>query len=232
LAGDLRKTTIWPGFWSIVGAVSIRTKVMGIATVCILIAALALVWSDYRSTFNMLSNQLQKRGISIAAGLATQGRDSVLTIDQFTLYRLVRNTLHSDEDLTYILVLDTEHNVLVHTFDQSVPLELLGINQLYSEDQYRVQALRTEDGIIYDVAVPILGGQAGAVRVGMSEASIRDEVNQQFIGGLLWVAIVLVIGLYIAYGMAAFLTKPISLDGTRPPGRRMRLAVWVISLKK
>jgi len=183
---------------------------MGIATVCILIAALALVWSDYRGTFNMLSNQLQKRGISIATSLAAQSRDSVLTMDQFTLYRLVRNTLHSDEDLTYILILDAEHNVLVHTFEQSAPLELPGMNQLYSEDQYRVQALRTEDGIIYDVAVPILGGQAGTVRIGMSEANIRTEVNQQFNNGLLWVVIVLVIGLYIAYGMAAFLTKPLS----------------------
>ena len=207
---NLRRATIWSGFWSIAGAVSIRTKVMGIATVCILIAALALVWSDYHSTFNMLSNQLQKRGISIATGLAAQGRDSVLTIDQFTLYRLVRNTLQSNEDLTYILVLDSEHNVLVHTFDQGVPLGLQGMNRLYSEDQYRVQALRTEDGLIYDVAVPILGGQAGAVRVGMSEANIRAEINQQFINDLLWVAIVLVIGLYIAYGMAAYLTKPIS----------------------
>ncbi len=210
MTGDLKSTTIWSGFWPIVGAVSIRTKVMGIAAVCILIAALALVWSDYRGTFNMLSDQLQKRGISIAAGLAAQSRDSMLTMDHFTIYRLVRNTLYSDEDLTYILVLDNEYNVLVHTFDQSVPLELLDLNQLYSEDQYQVQALRTEDGIIYDVAVPILGGQAGIVRVGMSAANIRAEVNQQFINGLLWVAIVLVIGLYIAYGMAAFLTKPIS----------------------
>ena len=125
----MRRTTIWSGFWSIVGAVSIRTKVMGIATVCILIAALALVWSDYHSTFNMLSNQLQKRGVSIAAGLAAQGRDSVLTIDNFSLYRLVRNTLRSDEDLTYIIVLGTEHNVLVHTFDQNVPPGLLDLEK-------------------------------------------------------------------------------------------------------
>ena len=189
---------------------SIRTKVMGIATVCVLIAAFAFVWSDYHHTSDMLSKQLQERGITIATGLAAQSRDSVLTRDSFALYMLARNTLNSDKDLTYILVLDDKQNVLVHTFKQGVPIELLGKNRLLLNEQYRIQALKTEDGIIYDVAIPILGGQGGAVRIGMSEATIKAEVIRYLGTDLLWAMIVLILGISVAYGMAVFLTKPIS----------------------
>ncbi len=198
------------GFWSIVGAVSIRTKVMGIAAVCILVASLALVWRDYDDMSAALRSQLLDRGITVARGVAAQSRNPILTGDRFTLYTLVRNTLNSDKDITYVLIIDTEHNVLIHTFDQGVPVDLLAKTQLQAEEPYRVQALKTELGIVHDVVVPILGNQTSVVHIGMSEVTIKAQVYQHIRDDLVWVVLVLVIGLYIAYGLAVFLTKPIS----------------------
>lgn len=196
--------------WSIVGAVSIRVKVMGIAAVCILITATTLAWRDHHDFSAALRHQLQQRGISLAAGLAAQSRDFILTDNQFSLYTLAKTNLSADKDLAYVLIFDAGHDILVHTFDQGIPLELIDKNQLKAEEPFRVQALKTEEGIIHDIAVPILGGQAGIVRLGMSEASIKTEVDRHLFYNTLWILIVLVIGIYAASGMSAFLTKPIS----------------------
>ena len=206
----MRGVASWSGIWSTVGAVSIRTKVVGIAAMCILIASVALVWHDYRDMSIAMSSQLLERGITTATGVAAQSRNLILTGDQFALHTIATNTINSDKDVTYVLIIDAERNVLVHTFDQGIPVDLLGVNKLQAEERYRVQALKTELGIIHDVAVPILGGRAGVVRIGMSEATVKAQISQHIKDSLLWVVIVLIVGLYIAYGLAVFLTKPIS----------------------
>ncbi len=43
---------------------------------------------------------------------------------------------------------------------------------------YRVSHLLTEEGPVHDVAVPVLGGDLGTVRVGMTEAGARRAVAQ------------------------------------------------------
>ncbi len=200
----------WSAFWSRIGAVSIRTKVMGIVAACILGYSVALVWYTYYDDIARSREQLQQQGITISTGLAVQSRDHILTYNQFALYSLVKDALHSDEDIIYIFVLDARGNVLVHTFEQGFPSNLLGKNQLQSNEPYRVQALNTEEGIIQDVAVPVLGGKAGVIRLGMSEVSINAEVTEHIYRMAVWVLLTTMLALAVAYAWTSFLTKPIS----------------------
>ncbi len=220
-----------PVFWSRVGAVSIRTKILGIVAVCILTSALALVWYAYRDVSVALRNELQQRGIAIGTSLAAQGRDLILTNNQFTLYTLVRDTREANKDLAYVFVLDGAGNVLIHTFDEGFPTDLLEANQLKPLEPYRVQALQTETDTIQDVAVPVLGGRAGIVRVGMSEATINIVVAKYIRNILLWVVLILMLGLSVAYGLASILTDPLSrlVAAARAVGRgdfKWRSPVW------
>ncbi len=223
--------SLWPAFWSKVGAVGFRTKIMGIVAIFILFSTLGLVGYIYRDFPASLRSQLQEQGIAIGTGLAAQGRDLILTHNQFALYKLVKDTRDASKDIAYAFVLDAEGNVLVHTFDGGFPTDLLGINQVQPEEAYRVQALQTEDDKIQDVAVPILGGKAGVVRLGMSEANI-DAAVTGYIGHILpWVALILVLGLCVAYGFASILTKPISqlAEAARAVGRgdfRWKSPIW------
>ncbi len=140
----MKRKALWSAFWSKVGAVSIRTKIMGIVAVCILASALALVWYDTRNISTALRNELQERAIAIGNSLAMQSRDLILTNNQFTLYTLVRDTSNADKDLAYVFILDTAGNVLVHTFDDGFPTALLEINQAPPGAPYQVQRLQTE----------------------------------------------------------------------------------------
>jgi signal transduction histidine kinase len=200
----------WSTFWQKVGGVSIRTKIMGIVALCIVCATLAMVWFAYRDVSGALRNELVERGITIGTGLAAQSRDLLVTNNQFLLHTLVREQHAADPDLVYVFVLDGSGNVMAHTFGEGFPADLLGVNQVKPEESYRVQALQTENDWIQDVAVPVFGGKAGVVRLGMSEVTIRAAVTEYIRNILLWVALIMVLGLYVAYGLASILAKPIS----------------------
>ncbi len=108
-------------FWSKVGAVSIRTKVIGIVVACILITAFSLLWYDSNDDLAEMRNHLQKRGITVAKSLAEQSRDLIITDSRLALYRLVDDTLDADKDIVYAFILDATGNVLAHTFRSWFP---------------------------------------------------------------------------------------------------------------
>ncbi len=223
--------SLWFAFWSRVWAVDIRTKIMGIVAVCILFSALALVWYTYRDDSIVLKDGLRERAIAICRSLAAQSRDMILTHNHFALYSLVEDTRDANKDLIYAFVLDDEGNVLVHTFDEGFPTDLLGINQVQPGETYRVQELQTEGDTIQDVAVSVLGGRAGVIRLGMSEANIDAVLGEHIRKILVWVGLILLLGLSGAYGLASILTEPVSrlAKAARAIGKgdfRWKTPVW------
>lgn len=198
------------GFWPRVGAVSIRTKIMGIVGVTVLLLSLAMVWYASRDVSATLRSELERRGVAVGLSLAQQSRDLVLTDNQFALYTLVMNTVDADEDIVYAFVVDAAGNVLVHSFDGGFPPDLLKVNQVPPEASYGLQLLQTGQDTIQDVAIPILGGKAGVIRLGLSERSVRAAVAGYVQGILAWVALALMLGLVLAYSLASFLSKPLS----------------------
>lgn len=204
---------------------------MGIVFACILGSAVALVWYTYQDDFARLREQLQQRGIAISNNLAAQSRDLILTDSHFALYELLRSTSITDEDILYIFVLDASGEVLVHSFDGGFPLDLLDKNQVQEDEPYHIQVLRSKDVMIQDVAVPVLGGKAGVIRLGMSEATISAEVTQHILGISVWVLLIIMLALAVAYAWTSFLTKPISqlAEAARAIGRgdfRWKAPVW------
>ena len=204
---------------------------MGIVFACILGSAVALVWYTYQDDFARLREQLQQRGIAISNNLAAQSRDLILTDSHFALYELLRSASITDEDILYIFVLDASGEVLVHSFDGGFPLDLLDKNQVQEDEPYHIQVLRSKDVMIQDVAVPVLGGKAGVIRLGMSEATISAEVTQHILGISVWVLLIIMLALAVAYAWTSFLTKPISqlAEAARAIGRgdfRWKAPVW------
>jgi signal transduction histidine kinase len=197
-------------FWAKAWSVSIRTKIMGIVTLCILCFALAMVWFAERDMSTSLRRELVERGITIGTGLASQSRDLILTDNRYVLFTLIKEQYASQEDIAYIFVTGDDGSVLVHTFEEGFPADLLGINQLGIGEPYRIQLLQTEAGRIQDVAVPILADQSVVARLGMLESAIHTTVNEYITNIVLWTALILVLGFVVAYGLASFLTKPLS----------------------
>lgn len=139
------------------------------------ISVLAYIRSSLQET---LTSELQKRGISIARHFAVVAADPILTENRIALQLLTLDHHQHEEDIAYLFVQTPDHRLLAHTFGKRFPPALLGINQPKPGQEFRIQELHTEQGLIYDIAAPILAGELGTVHLGMSGEAIAGEVTK------------------------------------------------------
>jgi len=153
--------------------------------------------------------ELQEEGVFITKHLANMSVGHVLTEHTIELQILVKDYLNSKEDIEYIFVLDWKGQVLAHTFEGGFPTELKEANILGSEQKYNIQPILTEKGVIFDIAVPLLNGEAGVMHVGISEEPTRKGIANiiKLIIGI--IIAVLVLGSAAAFVFATVITKPI-----------------------
>ncbi|MBI5955696.1 MAG: GAF domain-containing protein [Chloroflexi bacterium] len=195
-------------FWAL-GAVSIRVKIVGMVLGFILLLGASLALRVRAGLETNLAQQLEMRGIAVARDLAARSTDLILTNNTFALYELVKDTLENNDDVRYVFLLDAKGSVLVHSFSKGFPPDLAQANPVEPDRRYRLEVLDTEEGLIRDIAVPILEAKAGIARVGMSERRLREAVNlvtQQVAAAT---AVVLMIGVATAYVLTTLLTKPV-----------------------
>jgi signal transduction histidine kinase len=199
----------WSWFWSFAGSVSIRLKIMGIVLVLILILGLGVTFQIRSSLAETLTDELEKHGVSIARDLAARSTDLILTNNDFDLYQLLRSVAESKEDVRYAFIVGPDGNVLSHTFSSGFPAGLAEVNPVEPEAPSKLEILDTDEGLIWDVALPILGGRVGTARVGMSSRNLLETVAATTWRLLLYTGIVSLIGLLAAYSLTSVLTRPI-----------------------
>ncbi len=190
--------------------VGVKVKIMGIAVGLVLLLGIGAIILLRWVTRATLTRELDERAVSIARELAARAADLILTEDVFSLRVLVLETLESNKDVRYVLVLDGSGNVLAHSFGHFLPPDLQAVN---SGNRYpggfRIQRLMSEEGLLRDVAVPIFEGQAGVVRVGMSEKRLESTLAQETRYHLILIAAVALLGVLTAYLPTGILTRPL-----------------------
>jgi PAS domain S-box-containing protein len=114
----------------------------------------------------------------MAVNLASRSEHFILTEEYVSLLQLVKDLKNSDADITYAYVADRKGHVLVHTFVGGFPADLMTINALELGDGWNEKLLDTvEEGLVHDIAVPVLQGKVGAVHVGISEHQIQRTIS-------------------------------------------------------
>ncbi len=188
-------------------SVGIQIKIMGIIVVSILIFFAVLIWHSYHDVTDILRNQLQQRGIAIGTTLAMY-RGDLVSQNVSSLYQLVNSVREANKDVAYVFVLNDSGDVLAQTFDEGFPAELLEKNLVLPGKPYHIQVFKTGNDTIQDVAVSIPGG-TGAIRLGLTEASINAVVEGYFRHMLFWAALISMLWFSIAYFLSSILTRPV-----------------------
>ena len=163
---------------------------------------------------NSLTEQITKRGLTIARDLAASARNPLVTHDELTLNLLVKDAL-SDEDVTYVIVVDEDDKVVAHNDLNLVgkrlerPKELTPLkNDLLVQTYADAKA---KGGHIIDFAVPLEYSKVrlGALYLGFSDQSIRQTIATARTQTL-WITVMMILGgIAGAVGLAIVLTKPI-----------------------
>ena len=162
--------------WELIGSVSVRTKIMGIVLGLVALLGLGTTFWVRYTLEDALRNQLKLRGISVTRDLAARATDLVLTNNTFALHNLVRDTTQNNEDLVYAFMLDERGQIIVHSFESGLPKGLRQANGVAGDAHHHLELLNTEEGLVWDFAVPIFDGKAGTVRVGISERHLQAAV--------------------------------------------------------
>lgn len=196
-------------FWAMAGAVSVRTKILGIVLALVLILGGSVTLQVRATLRDALSHELQNRGVSIARDVAAHSVDLLLVHDLYRVHQLLRDTLANNEDVRYAFIVGPDGDVLTHTFDDGFPTALLAVNTVLPAQRYHLQRVETKEGIIWDFAVPVFEGQAGMARLGLTEQAMQatlDSVTGQL---LLTTVLVSAIGVVAAIFLTWIITRPV-----------------------
>ena len=196
-------------FWALAGAVSIRTKILGIVLALVLLLGLGVTLQVRQTLTQTMEVQLEEQSVSVARDLAARSTDLLLVNDLYALHQLLRETQSNNTNVRYAFVVDPKGNVLAHTFGDGFPAGLFGTNSVAQNEHHRTRLLNTDEGPVWDTAVPIFEGRAGTARVGLSEAQVRRAVDTVTGQLLLTTVVVSVIGITAAAFLTWLLTRPI-----------------------
>ena len=182
---------------------------MGAVGLVLLLGLVVIIFLQNTLT-EKLKVELLKRGLFIVEDLARESVDAILTENLLELQILINDRKSILEDVEYIFVTDSEGKILVHTFQKGFPIDLKNANIVSSGQQYGIQSLDTEKGLILDIAEPLLKGQIGVVHVGLTEEPIRKVVAgiiKRIIGIII---VIIIVGIGGANILAIIMTIPIS----------------------
>jgi signal transduction histidine kinase len=195
--------------WTIAGAVSVRAKIMGIVLGLVLLMGLVITVQVRSVAAAALQERLQSQSVSIAHDVSARSSDLILINDLFALYQLLVNTGANNPDVRYAFIVDPDGVVLAHTFGDGFPPALLESNSVDGAAHHHTVRLETDEGPVWDTAVPILEGRAGTARVGLSEAGIRSTTKSLTAQMLLTTVLVSAIGIAAAAFLTWLVTRPI-----------------------
>jgi signal transduction histidine kinase len=188
---------------------SIQIKTTGIAVAVVLLLGAGVTLQVRAYLTRELGRSLEERGVAVARGLAVRSTDLVLTGNRFGLYELIRETIETNPDVRYAFIADRDGQVVAHSFNNSVPPDLLQVNRVAAEVPYQVELLHSDEGIIHDIAVPQLGGRAGVIRVGLTEHRLQASIARAVRALVATTAAALLIGVVAAFLLTRVVTRPV-----------------------
>jgi len=190
-------------------SVPIGVKILGIVVAVALLFA-GLILPEARQTMVRVHYRaLEHKALAVGQSLAADVERPLITADSLTVDERIKEAKKAEPDIRYVIVRDRENRLVAHTFPDGVPPDLLKNGHENGVPEGRVEVLGCDEGLIFDTSVPILGGRAGVVQVGLSDRGVREEigmVTRSLAWGLLLCAC---IGTGLALLLTGLLTRPI-----------------------
>src|ERR1051325_1090216 len=159
-----------------------------------------------------LTQEMIKRGLTIARDLAASAKNPLLTNDDLTLNLLVKDAMR-DEDVAYVAFTDQDSKIVAHkdvslvgrSLERAAGLKPVTNNLL-------VQNYKDpKDGQLIDFAVPLEFSKVrlGALYLGFSEKSIERNLAQARNQTLLITLMMILVGIAGAAALSFVITRPI-----------------------
>ncbi|MDZ7667408.1 MAG: sigma 54-interacting transcriptional regulator [Desulfotignum sp.] len=154
---------------------SLRTWLFSAVSLLVIVTGLLVSQIVIRNYSGTLLSGVRVRAENIAARLAMDAADKILINDLVAVQKMLDDQLDSEPALLYLFVLNRDRQVLVHTFAEGVPANLIKAN---TTDRNMEKLMSENRERFMDIQWPILEGKAGVLRLGISEAPHREKIRQ------------------------------------------------------
>ncbi len=123
-----------------------------------------------------LSEALAAQAEYLTHAVALEAADLILINDLVALQKMLDHQVRSNPSLAYLFILK-DGQVLAHTFQNGVPVDLFSANEAASATEPHLQEIASTTGERYlDMAQSIFEGKAGILRLGFSEKPYQQQV--------------------------------------------------------
>ena len=163
----------------------------------------------HRYSVNLLDNMVNQ-GQYLSKTLALEATDKILTNDVVALQKLLSDQSGNNPNVAYLFVV-RDGRILAHTFSAGFPMELIDANTPQSDESGNFLRIASDTGEQFlDFAWPVLAGQGGTLRIGLSEKPYRLRINR------LWLQItaitigILIAALTVSYLFIRRFTRPLA----------------------
>jgi adenylate cyclase len=198
---------------------SLKVKLSLLITSLVVLTVASVSYLLLRQQQQALTEQMIKRGHTIADNLAAGGKNALVGNDDLTLNVLVKEAMN-DRDVAYAAFVDDDGTVRAHSDVGATGRPLVRPPNLRKlVDTPLIQTYRTETGEVIDFAVPLIFSQipVGALYVGFSTQTIAAALTSARNRATLITFALVVIGVAGAVGLATMMSRPIFrlVQGTR-----------------
>jgi signal transduction histidine kinase len=194
---------------AVLARVSLRAKIMGMALGLVVLLGLAATLEGRDLLDRSLSARMRDQALSVTHDVAARATDPILVNNLYALHTLLQDTRASHADVRYAFIVGPQGQVLAHTFGEGFPEGLLAANTVAGDGHHRTVVLETDEGPVWDTAVPIFEGRAGVARVGLSTLGLRQTIAAATSQLVLTTLIVSSVGLSTAGLLTWLLTRPV-----------------------
>lgn len=165
--------------------------------------ALLSAWLIYQN----LTEEYISKGRAIAVSIAGASVEVLLNRDASTVQSMIDEFLNI-EGVAYVYVVDSENQIISHTFIPAVPEEIRGLSESFGAVTVR-DITRQGVGDFIQISAPILAGMAGVVNVGMDREIIWRKMRAAVVRQELLMLVMLCMSVVTFYVIMRGVSRPL-----------------------
>lgn len=168
------------------------------------------VWSTVRLVSHNMRDEILRRGQSTVAAYTEPVSDLVLAGDRAKLTGLIVGESLRNEDISYIVVFDSQHRILAHTFFSEIPESIITHRHTLTSDGVPMTVIvELPDGSkVYDIEHELMH-QKGYLNVGFNKSFIDSSVARIDRSVVFLMLLVGALTFFISWKMTDGLIKPL-----------------------
>ena len=161
----------------------------------------------YHTLTQSLTGHAIQRARIIALNVSDSAPAYLMKQDADTLRELLRKQV-SNPPMAYVLVERRSGEIFAHSF-AALPDEVQNQSAASGAAIAAQRTLRVGQGMVYEVSVPILDGQRGAVRVGIWQDDVDTAISETIAPLIKWLVLIVIGGALTALFLAWNISRPI-----------------------